>query len=246
MTTELINNALKLSEDFPVFPCNRQKQPVCAGGFKAATQDPDEIVRLFSIPNAELIGMPTGSASGVSVVDIDVRDGKKGVEWRDLNREKLGLTLMAQTKSGGWHYYYRHSDGINNMAGINQCVDIRGEGGYVIVPPSHGYRYINDEELIDFPDFLMGEKVKGSSSPNDTQLKTDMFGSIVDGREKYMSDLIYASIMGYRNDYMKLPTEEWLVENVFPTYILKVRTRGVDLESEDRGITMFLKSAGQS
>jgi len=243
LTSELINNALKLSEDFPVFPCNRQKQPVCAGGFKAATQDPEEIVRLFSIPNAELIGMPTGSASGISVVDIDVRDGKRGVEWRDLNREKLGLTLMAQTQSGGWHYYYKHSDGINNMAGINQCVDVRGQGGYVIVPPSHGYRYINDEELIDFPDFLLGSQLPEVFTPNNTQPVTDMFGSITDGRERYMSHLVYASILNYSKDNGgSLPSEEYMVENVWTIYALKVKSRHSDgLEAEDRGITMFMK-----
>ena len=73
---ELINKALEIAEEYPVFPCDVKKRPICAGGFKAATQDADEIERLFSAPNAALIGMPTGAISGIDVVDIDVRDGK--------------------------------------------------------------------------------------------------------------------------------------------------------------------------
>jgi hypothetical protein len=241
MKNDLLSQALKLSDEFPVFPCNSKKQPVCAGGFKAATQDPEILTKLFTNPNAALIGMPTGSISGISVVDIDVRDGKAGEQWMNNNKAELGLTKIVQTQSGGWHYYYRHVVGITNTAGIAQCVDIRGEGGYVIVPPSIGYRFLNDEELIAFPKFLIGEKVQGISSPNDTEKCTDAFGAITDGREKYMSDLVYATVMNYRADHQSLPTEEWMVTNVWPTYVMKVKSRGGDLDAEDRGITMFLK-----
>jgi hypothetical protein len=148
---DLVSKALEIAEEYPVFPCDVKKRPVCEGGFKAATQDPDEIERLFSVPNAALIGMPTGQISGVSVIDIDVRDMKGGKDWREENAEVLGSTRIAETQSGGWHYYYRHSDGIRNRAGIAGCVDIRGDGGYVIHPESVGYRWLNDEDFAEFP-----------------------------------------------------------------------------------------------
>jgi hypothetical protein len=148
---DLINKALEIAEEYPVFPCDVKKRPVCEGGFKAATQDPDEIERLFSVPNAALIGMPTGADKRLSVIDIDVRDAKGGKDWREENAEVLGSTRIAETQSGGWHYYYRHSDGIRNRAGIAGCVDIRGDGGYVIHPESVGYRWLNDEDFAEFP-----------------------------------------------------------------------------------------------
>lgn len=240
--TNLLNQALELADQFPVFPCNAKKQPVCSGGFKAATQDADELTRLFSNPNAKLIGMPTGEPSGISVVDIDVNDGKGGEAWLNTNKEKLGITKVVRTQSGGWHYYYKHQDGITNRAGISSCVDIRGDGGYVIVNPSVGYTLLQDEELIVFPDFLIGVQTSGSHDPNNSEQVTDRFGSVVDGREKYMSGLVYATIMNYIKDHNSLPTEEWMVENVFPTYLMKVKKRGGhDLEQDDRGITMFMK-----
>ncbi|MBL6784640.1 MAG: bifunctional DNA primase/polymerase, partial [PS1 clade bacterium] len=98
-TKDLVNAALEVADEFPVFPCDQNKVPVCSGGFKAATQDPDEIERLFSIKGAALIGIPTGEASGLSVIDIDVRDGKQGLEWEKKNAEILGLTKKAKTQS---------------------------------------------------------------------------------------------------------------------------------------------------
>ena len=44
---------------------------------------------------------------------------------------------MARTGSGGTHYYFQYVPGINNSAGkIGVDIDIRGQGGYGIVPPS--------------------------------------------------------------------------------------------------------------
>lgn len=242
MTADIINKALEVAENYPVFPCNSKKQPLCKWR-EAATQDPNKIELMFSNPNAKLIGMPTGLASGISVIDIDVNNGKQGKKWLEDNREKLGNTLYAQTQSGGWHFYYSHKDDVANAAGLGSgCVDIRGEGGYVICPPSDGYTFLNDEDLIDFPDFLLGSSLPEVFTPNDTEPVTDMFGSITDGREKYMSDLVYASIMNYRKDNGSLPSEEYMVENVWTIYALKVKSRHSDgLEAEDRGITMFMK-----
>jgi hypothetical protein len=238
---DLLSLALELADQYPVFPCNAKKQPTCEGGFKAATQDPDEITKLFNAaPSATLIGVPTGSASGISVVDVDVRDGKQGKEWVYANQKSLGLTRIVRTQSGGWHYYYKHQEGITNRAGIAKCIDIRGEGGYVIMPPSEGYTFLNDEDLLDFPDFLIGANID-STAPNNTAKTTDAFGSITDGREKYMSDLIYANVMNFRRDNGRNPTEEWMVTNVWTQYALKVKSRTGDLENEDRGITMFMK-----
>ena len=109
---EIINRALEVADEYPVFPCDKNKRPVCEGGFKAATQDPDKIEKLFSTRGTALIGIPTGKASGLSVIDIDVRDGKQGFKWEQENAELLGLTKKAKTQSGGLHYYYLHAAGI--------------------------------------------------------------------------------------------------------------------------------------
>ena len=234
---DLVSKALEVAEEYPVFPCDAKKRPVCEGGFKAATQDPTEVERLFSVPNAALIGMPTGEASGVSVIDIDIRDNKNGKAWKEDNQELLGNTRIAQTLSGGWHFYYLHRSGIRNRAGIAGCVDVRGDGGYVIHPESAGYRWLNDEEFCDFPDAVATIATDISHDIGSHQL--DKFGSVTDGREKYMASIIMASVGDYYRQTKTYPTLKWMVENVYPVYASKVVSRSGDLEKDGRGISEF-------
>ena len=241
---DIISKALEVGEDYPVFPCDIKKRPVCQGGFKAATQDPDEIERLFSINGAALIGIPTGEASGVSVIDIDVRDGKQGKQWVTENAELLGQTKVAETQSGGWHYYYRHSDGIRNRAGIDGCVDVRGTGGYCIHPASTGYRWLNDEELAEFPQRVAAQATGvagGSLEPPMGGNDVDAWGNIIDGREKRMARIVLAAIAGYYRTHGTFPTLEWMEENAYPTYAARVKSRTTDLNAEGRGIDEFRK-----
>ena len=55
-----------------IFPCNpNTKRPCVKGGFKSATNDQDQIKKWWKeFPNA-MVGIPTGDASGIFVLDID-------------------------------------------------------------------------------------------------------------------------------------------------------------------------------
>ena len=103
----LIDIALEVAEEYPVFACNADKRPCLTGGFYNATQDPDEIERQFSLPNAAMIGVPTGKPSGLVAIDVDVKDGKRGKDWLEQNREFVGKTRRHRTKSGGWHFIFK-------------------------------------------------------------------------------------------------------------------------------------------
>jgi len=92
------------------------------------------------------IGLVTGKISGVAVVDIERGGSVTG----------LPPTLCATTGGGGWHLYYKYQDGVENKTRIRELMDIRGEGGYVVAPPSiHAsgvsYEWVNDVEMVDFP-----------------------------------------------------------------------------------------------
>ena len=87
-----------------------------------------------------MIAIPTGERSGLLVLDLDRKNGVDGVA--ELRR--LGLVIdpdtpEVTTPSGGIHYYFSWSaaDGLRNSAGkIAPGIDVRGEGGMVIAPPS--------------------------------------------------------------------------------------------------------------
>lgn len=242
--SDIIDKALEVAEEYPVFPCDEKKRPIVEGGYKAATQCIDTVVAMFSSPSAKLIGMPTGDISGLSVIDIDVRDGKAGKEWVEKNAELLGITRVARTQSGGWHYYYRHVDGIRNRAGISGCVDVRGDGGYVIHPHSDGYGWLNDEDFTVFPSKvarLATEQV--GLGEHGTEIVSDAFGKIIDGREKQMARIIMAIVADFHRKNGVPPTVPYVVENGWEAYLNKIDQRGGDLDAQGRGLVEFEKKA---
>ena len=149
----VINSALALAASgLPVFPCNGDKKPTVQGGFKSATQNPDVIREMFARGGASLIGVPTGRASGRVVIDIDPRHD--GNAWLSENQNRLPPTLTHGTPGGGEHLAFRDPPDVeirNSQGRIASGVDVRGIGGYVIVPPSKGYTIKHNGPLADMP-----------------------------------------------------------------------------------------------
>ena len=125
----------------PVFPCEPgAKRPLTQNGHWDATTDTRVIERWWKgWPSANL-GVPTGKKSGVVVLDVDVDDG--GLESL-AKLERAGAptpkTARVRTGGGGIHVFFRNPRGteIRNSAGLlGPGLDVRGEGGYVVVPPS--------------------------------------------------------------------------------------------------------------
>jgi hypothetical protein len=102
------------------------------------------------------IGIVTGSISKLIVVDIDPRHGGTNELFKDYK------TPCSQTGGGGWHYYFTSNSFITNRAGVLPGIDIRGEGGYVIAPPSlhtsgGSYKWLispQNAPLLEFPHWI--------------------------------------------------------------------------------------------
>lgn len=150
------------AQGLPVFPCSKTKRPSIpkadpnGRGFRAATIDQTQIRLMFDRTNAVLVGVPTGQASGFDVLDLDYRNG--ATEWEEENSHRLPETRTHQTMSGGRHLLFRHVDGVRNSASkktLANGIDVRGDGGYVIFPPSAGYTVVHDVEIAEWPDWLL-------------------------------------------------------------------------------------------
>jgi hypothetical protein len=121
-------------------------------GFHDATHDAAEIERQFASPGAAMIGVPTGDTSGFFALDLDVKNGGGGLEWLAANQHRIPETRRHKTRSGGVHLLFAMPEGriIRNSAGrIAAGVDVRGNGGYIIAPPSPGY--LVDEAMAPAP-----------------------------------------------------------------------------------------------
>lgn len=126
-----------------VFPCKPLgKHPATPRGFKDATTDAEQIRRWWAAMPSANIGLRTGAASGVFVIDIDVKGRVMGYDnWLALCKahgwRSSPNVLAAGTPSGGAHLHFTYAAGITNARGsLPAGVDVRGEGGYVLLPPS--------------------------------------------------------------------------------------------------------------
>jgi hypothetical protein len=116
-----------------IFPCEK-KIPLIAMGFKAASKDPAQIEEWWNMWPKAQIGVPTGQVNALLVVDID---GPKGQEW--LGQQNWDTTFTVQTSPGHLQLWFRQPKGVTTKCSAGQIaeeVDIRGDGGYVIGPPS--------------------------------------------------------------------------------------------------------------
>ena len=154
--------ALRRVAIFPLAPGS--KVPIRGShGLRDATDDHDVCrSRWEQTPQAN-IGAATGSRSGFWVLDIDPPDGPESLGALETEHGPLPVTTEASTPRGGRHLYWRHVEGIRNSAGrIGVGLDVRGEGGSIILPPSvradgRCYRWVDNgaHSFANVPEWLV-------------------------------------------------------------------------------------------
>jgi hypothetical protein len=126
----------------PVFPCEPGgKRPLTHAGYLDASQDSAVVSAWWRRWPQANIGLPTGAMSGIDVVDIDVKaDGTGFTALRRAAEEGLldGEIARVRTPSGGMHIYFPadRTRPQRCWQAARAHIDFRGEGGYVVVPPS--------------------------------------------------------------------------------------------------------------
>lgn len=146
-----------------------------------ATSDPETIRGYWQEFPAALLGITTGADSGFFVIDADTPEGhdKDGVGtlrgWIE-DHGPLPDTIEATTPSGGWHVYFRWPDDLeirNSESKLASGIDVRGEGGMVLAPPTikpgtgKAYRWKNPPgffDLGDCPKWLL-DKIRAAQAP---------------------------------------------------------------------------------
>ena len=149
-----------------VFPCKpSNKAPYIAGGLNSATTDPDVIRDWWDQWPHAMIGVRTGQASGVWALDPDMPDKPGAADglanWRGLVARNSGCppTHSHLTPRGGLHLLFKWRDDrpITNSEGQLQGtgINVRGEGGYIIAPPScrHDGKMYEVAESLDIFNF---------------------------------------------------------------------------------------------
>ncbi|MEA3502929.1 MAG: bifunctional DNA primase/polymerase [Actinomycetota bacterium] len=101
------------------------------------------------------IGVVTGSVSDVVVLDVDPRnDGDASLQEMEDRWGALPATAVVRTGGGGWHYWFSAGDEHLPSRALNAGLDLKGEGGLVVAPPSMHvsgihYRWLVDPTITD-------------------------------------------------------------------------------------------------
>lgn len=145
-----------------VFPCApRSKSPATRRGFYDATASSGQIASWWEKSPGYNAAIRTGEGSGFFVLDPDGLAGQDEVRALEAIYGPLPKTLTAKTPNG-YHHYFRYPAGrrITNSP-VSANVHVRGEGGYVVAPPSiHPsgvtYEWVDESvPITDAPDWLL-------------------------------------------------------------------------------------------
>lgn len=208
------------------------------------------------------MGILTGRASGnIFVIDLDEYKTPDALNWwrgvmAEHNNDMELETCQQVTGGGGRQLFFRAPP--EWLAPTNKTpigVDIRGQGGFAVLPPSHhisGTPYAWKDgaspwecELADAPAWLLEEvselverfggdqhRQLGSTAPvvstESPAEDFNSFGARVDGRDHYMRDLIWAAIVNWRRECPIPPTEaesQTRMKEVWTVYERRTKSR---------------------
>jgi hypothetical protein len=120
---------------------NAGKHPRLHDWPHAATTDPAQLARwLRQWPTANL-GVVTGAESNLVVLDADGDLGAESLRHLERRHGILPETVVSLTGRGGRHLLFRHPGvRVCNTVGRWPGIDLRGDGGFIVVPPSRTVR----------------------------------------------------------------------------------------------------------
>lgn len=204
------------------------------------------------------MGLITGvGPRRIVVVDLDTHKNGKAQIWWDGIHAEYNAGIMSEcptqrTGGGGYQMFFIAPEGWTCPTGTNSelGVDVRGAGGFAMLPPSkhesgNHYDWLEDQEpwtieLDVMPDWMCreieqlfpgtsGQYSSGTRVHTSTpEHKTDEWGKIIDGREDRMFRMIFRAIV---NEYRQCPImmapsqEAELKRKTFDEYVDIVETR---------------------
>jgi len=151
-----------IDHGFSVFPVQLsengdkvEKKPVVEWtDYQKRYASKEEIEVWCTMLDFNALGMATGKISGVTVLDID-----------DPSITEYDSNVKVKTISGGFHLWYKYKPGVRNSARVgDKLMDIRGDGGFVVVPPAglnkRKYTWVksNFDKMEDFPLVVQNKK----------------------------------------------------------------------------------------
>ncbi len=191
------------------------KHPHTKNGVKDASADPSVIGRWWKQWPGANVGVCTGARSGIVVLDIDPRHGgDTSLTAFTQENGELPETVEALTGGGGRHLAFQHPGGvIRNPANVQPGLDVRGDGAYVVVPPSmhasgqryrwragHGPHEINPAEIPPaLLELMTGVRTRQTTPDKPIPAATEAIAELVRAGQRYVAGCATASEGGRNN-----------------------------------------------
>jgi hypothetical protein len=199
----MLQTALALIQHkLAVFPCRpRTKWPATPHGCKDASLDPDVVRNWWTANPRANIAVATGEISNVFVLDAD-GEGQAELGKLESKNGSLPQTLRVATARGiHWYFRWPKKPVPNSASRIAPKIDIRGTGGYALVPPSlhpTGRRYTwapdSGKAIADAPTWLISLVADTASTARPAEYWRDI---IVNGVDEGARDDTAARLAGH-------------------------------------------------
>lgn len=235
------------------------KRPSLSGWKEFQTTSvPESTFNSWFPDNKPNMGVITGAISGnLIVIDIDdYRSGLGAEWWQSITNDFEPETWCQTTGGGGRQYFFRAPEGYVTPTGKTPIADIRGEGGFAMLPPSKHYsgkeyawqphRSPWDIPLADItPDMLAAitelldhygrSGLTRTSERVPSASEHDAFGNLVDGREDHMTRVVWGAILNLKRRMGDIEVEEDIgadaCREAFNLYLRNTRTRLQNVEN---------------
>lgn len=170
------------------------KAPLVAGAFDGEDY---KLIQAWAQEGGN-VGVLTGSASGIAVIDIDTHKGVNGmgnlIEFLDTYDIELPKTKVVKTPSGGYHFYFKLDEKYNDTQFIQnhsqlEGVDFQTHGRYVVAPPSQingkYYEVVRDVEIVELPEkwleMFTDKTIQKKNKKRERKWTADLLGDILQG-----------------------------------------------------------------
>lgn len=185
------------------------KLPLLSEWQRRATTDVATIAEWFCRWPAAGVGIATGAESGVIVVDVDPRHGgDDALEDLVAAHGEMIETWTSNTANGGRHFFFRHPGGrVGNRAGSRPGIDLRGDGGHVVAPPTElegGRCYVwesehgpHEVELAASPPWLLKMIADRGGDHAEPRPVSEWVRRVRDGAREGSRNAVVTSLAGY-------------------------------------------------
>lgn len=170
------------------------KAPLVAGAFNGESND---LIQQWTSEGGN-VGVLTGSASGIAVIDIDNHNGVDGMgnlkDFLDTYDIELPKTCVVKTPSGGYHYYFKLPNTYNEIQFIQnhsqlEGVDFQTHGRYVVAPPSqidgNYYEEVRNVEIAEIPEkwleMFTDKSITKKNKKRERKWTANLLGDIIAG-----------------------------------------------------------------